>query len=38
MTPESDMQVMKHPYCWIIWAFTELSLVHFFTQPIRFDD
>ncbi|OLU33260.1 hypothetical protein BVH03_05595 [Pseudomonas sp. PA15(2017)] len=37
MTPKSDMQLMKHPYCWIIWTFFELSLVHFFTQPVYFD-
>lgn len=34
MTPNSDMQLMKHPYCWIMWALIELILVHFFSQPI----
>lgn len=32
MTPDSDMQLMKHPYCWIMWGLTELILVHFSTQ------
>ncbi|MBV7561055.1 hypothetical protein [Pseudomonas sp. sia0905] len=32
MTPDSDMQLMKHPYCWIMWGLVELSLVHFSTQ------
>lgn len=32
MTPDSDMQLMKHPYCWIMWGLAELILVHFSTQ------
>lgn len=35
MTLDSDMQLMKHPYCWIMWGLIELILVRFFIQPVH---
>ena len=30
MTPDSDMQLMKHPYCWIMWGFNRAYPRSFF--------